>query len=70
MGKHLPTFGFLDDLKWSVFAQRSLHSNIKLQVQVASDRLHMLDQLSKWEYRSIMQRPSHWYWMLKLKFNY
>lgn len=55
-----------DDIKWSVFAQRTLVRGLALQVQVASDNARGWVFPEGKRYWSYFRSPSDWYWMMKV----
>ena len=56
-----------DNLKWSIYAERTLVRGVTLSAQAASDHSRSWDWFSfgktNWE---MYTTPSHWYWAMKL----
>ncbi len=55
-----------DDIKWSVFASRSLVKGLSLDAQVASDHARGWVFPSGRRYWGFFRSPADWYWMLKI----
>lgn len=55
-----------DDLKWSVFASRTLVKGLKLDAQVASDNARGWVFPEGKRYWNYFRSPSDWYWMMKV----
>jgi hypothetical protein len=55
-----------DDIKWSVFARRSLVKGLTLDVQAASDNARGWVFPSGRRYWNFFRSPSDWYWMMKV----
>jgi hypothetical protein len=55
-----------DDVKWSVFARRQLVKGFFLDAQVASDNARGWTYPAGRRYWALFDKPSDWYWMMKL----
>jgi hypothetical protein len=55
-----------DDIKWSVFARRTLVKGLSLDVQAASDNARGWVFPSGRRYWNFFRSPSDWYWMMKI----
>lgn len=55
-----------DDIKWSVFARRQLVRGLNLEAQVASDNARGWTYPAGRRYWALFDKPSDWYWMMKL----
>jgi hypothetical protein len=55
-----------DDIKWSVFARRQLIRGLNLEAQVASDNARGFTYPAGRRYWALFDKPSDWYWMMKL----
>ncbi|MDB5103584.1 MAG: hypothetical protein JWP91_1273 [Fibrobacteres bacterium] len=56
-----------DDLKWSVYAKRNLFTGLNLYVQAASDHLRLQDYNSRRSAQPVVNRPSEWYYLLRIE---
>lgn len=56
-----------DDLKWSLYAKRTLFTGLSLFAQAASDHLRLQDFNSRRSAQPVVNRPSEWYWLLRLE---
>jgi len=57
-----------DDIKWSVYAKRSLVPGFDVYVQVARDHFRTIDIEFKLEEGSVMTEKAHWYWSVRLAY--
>lgn len=57
-----------DDLKWTVYAKRRIVSNINVYAQVANDHQRHMSFKVIPSYRPFTERPSDWYYVLRLEF--
>ncbi len=55
-----------DDIKWSVFASRTLVKGLSLDAQIASDHARGWVFPSGRRYWGFFRSPGDWYWMLKI----
>jgi hypothetical protein len=55
-----------DDIKWSVFARRQLVKGFFLDAQIASDNARGFTYPAGRRYWAMFDKPSDWYWMMKL----
>ncbi len=56
-----------DNLKWSLYAKRTLVPGLTLFAQAASDHLRLQDFNSRRSAQPVVNRPSEWYWLLRLE---
>jgi hypothetical protein len=56
-----------DNLKWSLYAKRTLFTGLSLFAQAASDHLRLQDFNSRRSAQPVVNRPSEWYWLLRLE---
>jgi hypothetical protein len=55
-----------DNVKWSVFARRQLLRGLNLEAQIASDNARGFTYPAGRRYWAMFDKPSDWYWMMKL----
>lgn len=57
-----------DDWNWSVQATRSLMPGLLVRMQVANDHMRMLNWQGEYKnYDALLNRPSHWYYVVHLQ---
>lgn len=56
-----------DDWKWSVYGRKSLGRMIKLHAQVANDHLRLPIFDYSYTETTLMQNPTHWYYLVRLE---
>lgn len=57
-----------DDWKWSIYAKRSLFTGLNLYAQAASDHMRLQDFNARRSAQPVVNRPSEWYYLLRLEF--
>lgn len=56
-----------DDWKWSVYGRKSLGRMLKLHAQVANDHLRLPIFDYSYTETTLMQDPTHWYYLIRLE---
>ena len=57
-----------DNLKWTVYAKRRIIGNVNLYAQVANDHQRHMSFKVIPSYRPFTERPSDWYYVMRLEF--
>lgn len=57
-----------DDIKWSVYAKKSMTKALTVYTQVASDHFRLMDGSLKTSDAPLTSSPKEWYYLLRLEF--
>ncbi len=57
---------YKDDVKWSIYAAKTMYPGFTIYGQVADDHMRMLDEFSSPYYKEFLPERKHWYWAFKL----
>lgn len=58
-----------DDLKWTVYARKTIYNGFSIHAQVANDHIRMLDVFSTPDVTEFLTQKDHWYWVVKLGYS-
>jgi hypothetical protein len=60
-----------DDIKWSVYARKTVVNGLQVTGQLARDHVrHSFDSPIQLDREEALTKPGHWWWALKLAFYY
>jgi hypothetical protein len=59
-----------DNIKWSVFAKKSITSGLKVFVQAASDHMRTIDNAFFFAQQPVYHKPAHWYYLTRVDFGF
>jgi hypothetical protein len=60
-----------DDIKWSVYARKTVMQGFQVVGQVARDHVrHSFDSPIQLDREEALTKPGHWWWALKFAFYY
>jgi hypothetical protein len=58
-----------DDLKWTAYLKKTIVPGLEAYLQVANDHFRVQDFNAQPSFMPLTQRPSDWYYMLRLQWN-
>ena len=66
---NLEEFANSDNVKWTVYARKTVLKGFALSAQVANDHMRLVDYFGRTNPASVMQRPKNWYWVLQMTYS-